>query len=86
MKQEADEIMAATVAVEGLPPEADGQPYSDAIASVYGLLSEFTHPNQPALTLSVLDPDWVLQPPVTDRLLGLSVRPLWIGLVVGGKA
>ncbi len=63
MKQEADEITAATVAVEGLPPEADGQPYSDAIAIVYGLLSEFTHANQPALTLFVLDPDWVLQPP-----------------------
>src|SRR5215207_2067275 len=86
MKQEADEIMAPTVAREGLPPEAEGQPYSWAIAKVYGLLSEFTHPNQPALTLSVTDPDWVLQPPVTDRVFGLSVRPLWIGLLVGGKA
>ena len=79
MKQQADELMAPTVAREGLPPEAEGQPYSSAVAKIYGLLYEFTHPNQPALALSVADPDWALQPPVTDRVLGLSIRPLWKG-------
>jgi hypothetical protein len=87
MKQEADELMAPTVAKEGLPAEAEGEPYSAAIANVYGWLSEFTHPNLPALSLSMTeDDDWVLQPPVSAQTLGHAVRPVMIGLLVGGKA
>jgi hypothetical protein len=81
---EVDEVMKAN---EDPPPWVGERTYGDAIRHGYSLLSELTHPNSPATTLSqVGDVEWALQPDVDEKVLTAALRPSWVALKAGRLA
>jgi hypothetical protein len=72
----------------GTSPDWIGErTYGEAIRHTYAMLSELTHPNSPAVTLShVRDGVWNLQPEIDDRVLTATLRPSWVALKAGGAA
>ena len=61
--------------------------YSKAVTRTYAVLSEFTHPNQVATSLSHEgEMEWVLQPDVSLDLLDAVLQPTWLALVLGRLA
>jgi hypothetical protein len=85
MGAEADEVMRRDE--DTPPPWVDERTYGEAIRHTYSVLSELTHPNSLAITLShVGDDEWNLQPEVDDPLLTATLRPSWVALKAGRAA
>lgn len=83
---EADEVMEGDE--DPPPPWVDERTYGDAVRHTYSVLSELTHPNSPAITLSyaVQHDEWILQPEIDDSVLTPTLRPSWVALKAGGAA
>jgi hypothetical protein len=82
---EVDELMKTDT--DPPPPWVGDRGYGEAVRRSYSLLSELTHPNSPATTLSqVSEEEWTLQPEVHDRVLTATLRPSWMALKAGRVA
>jgi hypothetical protein len=78
MCSEAEELMAADT---DPPPWVAADGYGDAIRRSYSILSELTHPNSLATTLSQAhDDEWILQPEIGSTVMVATLRPSWIAL------
>lgn len=85
MSADVDELMKDD---PDTPPEwvGDGT-YGEAIRRSYSILSEFTHPNSLATTLSQVSyAEWTLQPDITNTLMAAVLRPSWAALKLGRVA
>jgi hypothetical protein len=83
---EADEVMKGDE--DPPPPWVDERTYGDAVRHSYSILSELTHPNGPAITLSYAErhDEWILQPEIDDSVLTPTLRPSWVALKAGRAA
>jgi len=92
MADEIGDVMGDVVPEDRVHIDALGiTEYGEAIQYGYSILSELTHPNQPAMTpASGQDAQgyttWTLQPEVNERVAGFSVRPTWYSMLAGGIA
>lgn len=85
MCSEIDELMEADPDPSPQWVAADG--YGHAVQRSYSILSELTHPNSLATTLSHAgDDEWILQPDVGKTVLVATLRPSWIALTAGRAA
>ena len=92
MAREIDAALAEIAAEdERLLEELDLGSYGAAIRLTYSLLSEYTHPNQPAMTTSTaVDAEgfttWTLQPAISQTTLSNTARPGWFAMLASGAA
>ena len=85
MCAEADELMEGDP--DPPPSWVAADSYGDAVRRGYSILSELTHPNTLATTLSrARDSEWILQPEIGRTVMAATLRPSWIALTAARSA
>ncbi|HKG66871.1 MAG TPA: hypothetical protein VKB28_22580 [Solirubrobacteraceae bacterium] len=82
---EADELREGDA--DPPPRWVAAEGYCDAIRRGYSILSELTHPNNLATTLShARNDEWNLQPEIGTTVMAATLRPSWIALTAARVA